>query len=393
MFYSIGIGITFFLVLILISKKNKSTADTILTAWLFIIGTHLLLYYLYVTKQYVSFPYLLGIEISMPLLHGPLLYLYTNALTSRQKASKMHFLHFLPYFISLLFLIPFFNLTQQQKILVYVEEGKGQEVLMECMFVSIVISGIAYMFFVLRKLYYHRGIIESEFSTVEKINLKWLYYLVLGLSMIWMLVIFGKDEHVFYAVVLYVIFIGYFGMQQTEIFINKQIPVYNYLSGGSINNPAVHFVSEENPSVAIDVPIYTEHKTKSEKVKYEKTKLNLDELLVIQKKVTNLVENEKVFKNPDLTLTELAQKVEVHPNILSQMINSLEEKNFYDFINELRIEEFKQMVVLPQNQKFTLLALAFECGFNSKTSFNRNFKKITNHSPSEYLKQINIRLN
>jgi len=78
----------------------------------------------------------------------------------------------------------------------------------------------------------------------------------------------------------------------------------------------------------------------------------------------------------------------VHPNNLSQVINSLENKNFNDFINEQRVEEFIKCVSDPGSRQFTLLALAFDCGFSSKASFNRNFKKYTSLSPSEYLKQV-----
>ncbi|MNY28251.1 Helix-turn-helix domain protein [compost metagenome] len=70
----------------------------------------------------------------------------------------------------------------------------------------------------------------------------------------------------------------------------------------------------------------------------------------------------------------------------------MEKKSFYDYINELRIEEFKIIVVLPENQKFTLLSLAYDVGFNSKTSFNRNFKNITGLSPTAYLQQQKIQL-
>ena len=98
------------------------------------------------------------------------------------------------------------------------------------------------------------------------------------------------------------------------------------------------------------------------------------------------MQKEKLYKNSELTLADLSQKLNVHPNVLSQVINSAEQKNFYDYVNHLRVEEFKTIILLPENQKFTLLSIAFECGFNSKTAFNRNFKKATGFSPSEYLK-------
>nr|WP_246440606.1 helix-turn-helix domain-containing protein [Rhabdobacter roseus] len=70
---------------------------------------------------------------------------------------------------------------------------------------------------------------------------------------------------------------------------------------------------------------------------------------------------------------------------LSQVINEKEQKNFYDLINGWRIEEFLKEVKSEKNKKYTLLAIAYDCGFNSKASFNRNFKKYTGKTPTEYL--------
>jgi AraC-like DNA-binding protein len=129
-----------------------------------------------------------------------------------------------------------------------------------------------------------------------------------------------------------------------------------------------------------------------QKIKYEKSGVDTDDLLTIHRELTQIMHEENLYKNPELSLSDVAQKLKVHPNILSQVINSIEQKNFYDYINSHRVEEFKQIITLPQNQKFTLLSLAYECGFNSKTSFNRNFKKVTDLSPTEYVKQLNIHL-
>jgi AraC-like DNA-binding protein len=82
----------------------------------------------------------------------------------------------------------------------------------------------------------------------------------------------------------------------------------------------------------------------------------------------------------------------VNPNTLSQVINSREGKNFYDYINLLRIADFKEQIQQPESQKYSLLGLATQCGFNSKTTFNRNFKKATGLSPTEYLAKNNISL-
>jgi AraC-like DNA-binding protein len=127
-----------------------------------------------------------------------------------------------------------------------------------------------------------------------------------------------------------------------------------------------------------------------EKKKYIKSGLTEDISKVYHQQLTQLVHTEKLFLDPELTLSDLASHLDIHTNYLSQIINEQEGVTFYEYINNLRIEEFKRLVQKPENQKYTLLALAYDAGFNSKTSFNRNFKKNTNLSPSEYLKQLNI---
>ena len=95
--------------------------------------------------------------------------------------------------------------------------------------------------------------------------------------------------------------------------------------------------------------------------------------------------DQKLYCNSELSLAELASRLNTQPNHLSQVINEREGKNFYDYINSLRIEEFKQLSAGADSRKYTLLALAQQCGFNSKSSFNRYFKKVTGQSPSEFI--------
>ena len=384
MIYLVGISITFFLVFILTSKKNKSKADLILTLWLSFVGLNLLFYYIHATGKYVTFPYFLGLEIPMPLLYGPLLFLYTVALTDQEHNKKINPLHFIPFVLALLSTLPFHALSFPQKIKVYQDGGRAYELLSLIIFIAILISGFLYAFISLQKLKKHRKTIAEQFSYTEKINLKWLSYLILGSSIIWLVAIFRQDNYVFSAVVLYVFFIGYFGIKQVGIFTiaTSQIP-----DGISKN-----LSSEEDKK--FNSTLFDEKKieVQSGKIKYEKSKISSDEVSAIQKRLIVLMQTEKTYTDPELSLSDLAQKISVHPNTLSQIINSVEQKNFYEYINDLRVEEFKKLIAIPHNQKFTLLSLAFESGYNSKTAFNRNFKINTGHSPSDYLKQMNISL-
>lgn len=375
MLYITGIVISFFLGLILLSKKDKKQADAILAAWLFFTGIHLLLFNAFATGKSLQYPFLLGLEIPMPLAHGPFLFLYVVALTNTSPLSKKAVLHFVPLLLAFAALIPFFIRPAEVKINVYKNKGAGYEGLLSVMYGSIILSGVMYSLLSLRKLYRHQQNISDRFSFTEKINLAWLRYLVLGSSVIWLIVIFGNDEWVYAAIVLYMLFIGFFGIKQVGIFTSQP--------------PQTH--PEHEPLI---IPINSgmeEHKP-LQKIKYEKSGLTTDQLESIHQAMVQLILQEKLFTDPELSLAELAQKLQVHPNILSQVINTKEQRNFFDYINGHRVEAFKQMALLPQSQQFTLLSLALECGFNSKTSFNRNFKKNTGLSPSEYLRQVNVQL-
>ncbi len=384
MLYLTGIIIDFFLMITLAGKKEKSMADKILAAWLFLIGIHLILFYLFITRQYNQFPQLLGLEIPFPLIHGPFLFLYTSYLTDLLPKKNTSLLHFLPFIFAYIPLLPFLFSGNDHKIFVYNHKGEGYEWLMIPMSIAVMISGITYILLSLKKLVRHRKNISDQFSNTERINLIWLRNLIIGLSCIWILVIFCKDEPVFIAVVLFIIFIGLFGMRQTNIFSHHPPVKKNAVAEAEIKE---EIITDQKISSE------TDEDSNSEKIKYQRSILSESDMLFIFKRLTDLMDKERLFTNPELTLGETAQKLNIHPNYLSQVINSVAKKNFYDYINFQRVEEFNRLAQDPKNQKFTLLYLAFECGFNSKTSFNRNFKKIMGMSPSEYLKQINVNLN
>jgi AraC-like DNA-binding protein len=396
MFYVTGISLSFFLGITLLSKKNNSLADRILALWLFIISFHLFLFYAFLTGKIYNYPWLLGVHFPLPLFHGPFLYLYALALTGQlEKFRLKNALHFLPALLSYLYLASFFFLPSEIKIEVFRNKGAGYEIFMATNSAAVVISGITYVILTALLQRKHRRKIMDEFSNTEKINLDWIMYLVCGIALIWIFVILNKDNLVFGTAVLFVLFIGYFGIRQVGIFTpghhTKQITV-------DIPEPVSETIIEtktddigtqdnsQNLSSVIEANFDSVHTKK----KYSKSGLSKEGAIQLHQKLNQLVVNEKIFCDCDITLTELAKKLGTHPNYLSQVINEKMGKNFYDYINGLRIEEFKKLITDPNKRKFTLLSLAFECGFNSKSSFNKYFKKATGQSPSEYLHQLNV---
>lgn len=380
MFYLVGIVITFFLALLLITKKGKNQADYILSVWLIYIGLHLVTVYLVSTEGYEQHLYLLGIP--MPLLHGPLLYFYTVVLTRQVPSKKFLALHFLPIALALFLYSPFYFLSATEKIRIINEQGKGYETQVAIVRFMILTSGVIYVALCLFLLRKHTKTIKDRFSYAEKINLNWLRYLIYGVGIVWIAVWLRNDPLIFSLVVVFVILLGYFGIKQVGIF--TQSHPLDQIREESLLAETGNQVAAVTNHQLVEVLI--------EKTKYEKSGLSEAVAQEIHQRLTSIVDNDKPYLNPELTLDELAEKVDVLPHILSQVINTIEQKSFYDYINLKRVEDFKKAVALPENKKYTLLALAFECGFNSKTAFNRNFKNVTGLSPSLYLKQLHIQL-
>lgn len=353
-----GIGVAVLIELLLLSKKNKSASDKILTLWMFLIAVHLFLFYVSFTGEIYNFPFLLGMELPLPLFHGVFLYLYVSILTYQlPKNRKALLLHFVPAGAMYLYLITFFILPNEQKALVYRNRGAGFESFNLIRHYAVLFSGIVYVAWSMMLLKHHRHRIQDEFSDLEKVNLRWLQILTFGLGCIWLLLIlFHDDIWIFSGVVALIFVIGFFGVRQSSIF-----------------------------TQALPEPIEAESEQKE---KYEKSGLSEETSEQLHGALIRLMTEERLYRRSDLSINELATKLGVHPNYLSQVINQRERKHFYDFVNTYRIEEFRQMIAMQKNRQFTLLSLALDCGFSSKTSFNRYFKKVTGQTPSEFARTV-----
>jgi AraC-like DNA-binding protein len=212
--------------------------------------------------------------------------------------------------------------------------------------------------------------IFNNFSTTENINLDWLRKLVYSFGVIWtVLIVVATIHHVFHlfswafctdglflSLSVFIILIGYFGLKQKEIF--TQYPDHK-----------IEYVTEP-------------------KTKYASVLLNEADAELYVSKIKHFMETEKSYMDADLTLPDLATKLEIPSHHLSRVINENFGLNFFDFINQYRIEEVKAKMARPEFDNLSLLGIAFESGFNTKSAFNRVFKKMTGSTPSEYKKQL-----
>lgn len=377
MFYLAGVIIDLFLVFILLSKKEKNAADYVLAAWLLLTGFHLFSFYLFYSDNYIYLPGIAGIGFSLPLIQGPFLYIYTKVQTSATGFRKRMLLHFVPLILSILLFGSYYLLSTEEKIQVFKDNGIQYETESNINIIAVYLSGLIYIPLSLRTLIRFRKSLVNEFSNTEKISFNWLLYLIIWLACIWIVIlIIQEDIFIFGSAVMFVVWIGYYGIRQVSVF-HHHVPLHQ-----SVARSAYKASMEQ-----VTIPEVVISNDETAFSKYQNSSLTDVDAKRIHMQLLQLLTEQESYKDPELTLSDLADALDVHHNHLSQVINTLEQKTFYDLINERRIQEFLRVVNLPESQQFTLLALAFSCGFNSKASFNRNFKKYTGQTPSEYLKR------
>ena len=358
MLFIAGISIAVFIQILLLSKKSKNQSDRWLALWVFALATHLFFYYLVYSGQAFEYPFLLGLEMPLPLLHPVMLYIYTAQITRQLPECKWSLIfHFIPALVVLFYLVfNFYGLPAASKVYTYQNNGAGFETFVLLKNIVIYISGVAYISWSTWLLVRHQRNVRDQYAYVEKIDLKWLRTLTLGLGIIWLVVIFLDSELLtFGAVAIFVIIVGFLGIRQGRVF---------------------------------DTPTPQPPPVTDKKEKYARSGLKTSQSDDLFSRLKILMEEQEFYKQNDLSNALLAETLDVHVNTLSQVINERTNHNFYDFVNGYRVAEFKRLLDDPKNHNLTLLALAYECGFNSKSSFNRYFKKATGQTPSQYFAEV-----
>ena len=375
--FILGASQAFFLSILVFSKRGISTGDYVLGTWLAFMGLHLLNYYLDTTGFLLQHPHLLGIGACFPMLQGPFMLVYILVMTNKTGRFRLvYWLHGIPFlFLSMYFLFDFYFLSAAEKI-TYIElqtiNPSPAVVILDLLNEYL---GPSYVIWSLFKLSTHMKTIGNSFSNTEKINLNWLKFVLYGLGFVWFIVIvsntlvhFTVFSEVFSSQLIYisatvaVFFLGFFGLKQQAIY---------------VVNPGLDGNSKDIIPVTDKITVK----------RYKRSGLTQIEAKEYLTELLDYMEKEKPFLNSNLSLKEVAESLNISINHLSQVINEQLGLNFFNFVNNYRIKEVQSLLLDPENKQYTLLALAYKSGFNSKSSFNNIFKKITGLTPSNFMKQ------
>ncbi|MEP1486990.1 MAG: helix-turn-helix domain-containing protein [Algibacter sp.] len=383
----IGAFQAIFFTILVLSKKGKSVSDKILAVWLSVFAVYFSFVYYSFQSGHVFYIDYGHYPVGAIVLFYSLMYVYTKSLISEENLFKVKWLlHLIPAAIVYISTIPLAMLSYEEKADLVTHSISNTY--FNLVFGVIILFITIYIVATLRLLKKHKVSMRNMFSYEEKINLNWLRILAFLLILLWV-VISGLTAYVFYmgsssnlmspedhmildvqgqsAFVIFVFLLGYFGIKQQVIY---SVPIAK----------DDFTVKTENNKSHIVEPFKEQEAT----LKYGKSGLNEDMASQIYTNLKTLVKENAIYKNEALTLVELAKQLKVHPNHLSQVINEKEEKNFYNYINALRIKEFIKLASLPENKKYTMISLAYDCGFSTKSTFNKHFKLQTGKTPTEF---------
>ncbi|MFC4231466.1 helix-turn-helix domain-containing protein [Parasediminibacterium paludis] len=222
--------------------------------------------------------------------------------------------------------------------------------------------------------------IKERFSFVEPIevtwlrNSTWIYICIILITLIGFLLaqfqIIPISLHVFCNFIGFLLFISIFYVSLHGI---NQYTISEYYG---FNDTSSEFINTTYPNTnrSIDYDIN----------KYKTSGLTPNDMQQIFEQVVLLFETNKMYLEPKLQLNDVAKALKISSHHLSQTINSCSGKPFYDFVNSYRVSHLKRLLEDITQQKFTILSLGYESGFNSKTTINRVFRQETGISPSEY---------
>jgi len=345
----------FFLFSLLLAKPQKSFSDKVLMVWLVGIGTHTLIYFLHFQYQ-LAIPLVLNMNSAFPFLQGPFLFAYVVALVGmRQRFTGLDYLHLLPFAGFVLFMAIWQGLSSFS-----VADGENIELVniftvSDLFAVILLLSVPIYIAWSLVIMRHANQVLQSP---AQSGRFRWIWAIIAGLGVIWIAAMaaavlnhkqLAQPHMIFWALTIVVYVLGYLGLTRTTVF---TAPEFEALK------------NELQP-------------------KYQKSGLRADDARSLYENLVEHVDNGQAYLDPDISLGALARDLSVSTNHVSQVINEFDRCNFHDFVNARRVTEACRL--LQESRETNLLELAMDVGFNSKSSFNRAFRKFTGTTPSEYL--------
>ena len=352
-------------------KKGETPANKLIVLLILLLIWHHLQSLSIYLGFYKQFPHFYGADLGSLFLIGPLFYLYISFLTkSKTDWKKTDFLHFLPFLITL-FIHPVIfqkTATKVKTIQSWLTatrydnpELKKAFFLDDTIFFMESIHMLIYLILALILLRRYRERLKNYTSDLHRLNFQWLRNLTLAFILV-VLVSFILQKSLY-------IYLKYYYYSLDYIYILPMTVVIYMIGIYAIRKPVIL------TGIGID------------NMKYQRSSLSKEQADIYLERLNEYIIEHKPYLNQEIKLPDLAVKLDMQTNHLSQLINDRLGLKFFDFINQLRVEEAKKRLQNPIYKNDKLFKIAMDSGFNNKTSFNNYFKKLTGTTPSEFRKK------
>jgi AraC-like DNA-binding protein len=316
------------------------------------------------------------------LLLGPCLLLYVNSFKEKITFRKTwpHFIFFFVFLVLDVYL--FFKFTDQYPLSSQIPPEVPQ--LPTSIIRVFVRNGqmIVYFFLARNSLRSYQRSIHHLFSETSRINLSWVRWLINGYIILFLIM-----TGLYFMILRSPENFGIIMLITTAI-----VTPYMYaVAFRGLTQPTIWQVRHETTSEKVEAALTQvesiEEFSAEPQPKVQKASLGNERISDIVTRVTRLMEDSKLYLQSELTLQDLAEKLDIPPYQVTQAINEGLGKNFYDLVNGCRVEEAKRLLSDPSSRNSKILTVGMDSGFNSKTTFNTVFKKFTGLTPSEFKEQ------
>lgn len=338
------------------------------------------------------------------LIYAPLFYFYLQKLLFQsEKLVVRRAFHFIPAVLQFLIYLPYFLMDSNILKLKMVNQDADLQIIFGAVGALSLIVNAYYWWLCYKAIDIYKTQYQTRYSYEQNLHyLNTVLFIQAACLVLWLftgfLFLFGgyifsgnadireKSVDVIWLVFSTITyFLGYYAIHQPEVF---KVPQHE--DGFDEDDTSVTEAVSDKVTL---LPKESFGSVPTPKDNVHREKLFDEQFLQQREKIKEYLQKSRAYSNPNLSLNELAAKVKIPPHVLSKVINDGFGVNFFDFINGYRIDEFKKLVRDPRFKNQTFLAVAFEVGFNSKTAFNRSFKKITNQTPRDYFAGVGERLN
>jgi len=323
---------------------------------------------------------------------GPFIFFYVQSLLNPSfRFGKKEWLHLIPGLLYILFSL-IMVVTDKLVVKDYYFLANGMDPDFDTWYqVTGFLSMLIYFILSLRYYNLYKKLMVQVISYADGVMFRWIknfllaFLLMLTVRLIFYIVgFFIPDTYInswwyflAFAVIFYYIAItGYANSIETKIAFQPNLLTYR--PSLLLNYNPTHFADEADTEEAEVIDINSVAAAENN---------TANDVKEWKEKLLSLLQSGKAYEDPELSLTQVAKQLQSNPSLISKMVNRGFGLNFNDFINQFRIEAVKQMLNKGEHKNQTLLGIAFECGFNSKATFNRAFKKATGQSPKEWLQQ------